>query len=184
MKKVIALIGKSASGKDTIAQELLRRVPNSSPIVSYTTRPRRENEIDGYHYHFITNDELQDKIAAGEMYEVSWFNGWGYGTAADSYKDNTINIGVFNIDGAYDLYCADDIDVKIYYINVSDKQRLLRQLQRESSPDIHEIIRRFGTDEDDFQDYNMQDFPYIELHNEDADDFENAIQYIIEDNLL
>ena len=46
-KQVIAICGKSGSGKDTIMKEILKRYPNFfKPIVSYTTRPRREHETE------------------------------------------------------------------------------------------------------------------------------------------
>ena len=50
------------------------------------------------------------------------------------------------------LAAHDDIDLEIIYVKASDKTRLLRQLNREEEPNVHEIVRRFYTDEADFQD--------------------------------
>ena len=62
-KQVVAICGKSGSGKDTIMKEILKRYPNSfKPIVSYTTRPRREYETEGIDYHFISKQEMANKI--------------------------------------------------------------------------------------------------------------------------
>lgn len=62
-KQVIAICGKSGSGKDTIMKEILKRYPNSfKPIVSYTTRPRRENEIEGIDYHLFLSKKWLIKL--------------------------------------------------------------------------------------------------------------------------
>lgn len=61
-----------------------------------------------------------------------------------------INIGVFNPNGINCL-CADSrLSVIPIYIDVDDKTRLIRQLNREESPNCHEICRRFFADEQDF----------------------------------
>ena len=50
------------------------------------------------------------------------------------------------------LAAQDNISLKVVYVKASDKTRLLRQLNREEEPNVHEIVRRFYTDEADFQD--------------------------------
>lgn len=53
--KIIALIGKAGSGKDTILKEILKQEPiKYNEIISCTTRPKREGEIDGVNYYFLT----------------------------------------------------------------------------------------------------------------------------------
>lgn len=57
MVKIIAIIGEAGSGKDYLVKKLIFNYPDLfHEIVSCTTRPRRENEIDGIHYHFLTKD--------------------------------------------------------------------------------------------------------------------------------
>ena len=53
---IIYLTGKSASGKDSIAKELVKRVSGLVKYIPYTTRPRRSHEVDGREYHFITEE--------------------------------------------------------------------------------------------------------------------------------
>ena len=55
------------------------------------------------------------------------------------------------------------LEVHPVYVQVSDKTRLMRALNREEAPDCYEICRRFLTDEADFQDI---DFPYTVFNNE------------------
>ena len=50
MGKIFYIMGKSASGKDTIYKELIEKMPKFHSIVPYTTRPMREGEKDGVEY--------------------------------------------------------------------------------------------------------------------------------------
>ena len=68
------------------------------------------------------------------------------------------------------------IDLTVYYVQASDKERLLRQLKREEDPDVKEIIRRFSADEQDFND--LTDIDYQVLANQDIGNFFQAIDLI------
>ena len=68
------------------------------------------------------------------------------------------------------------VDLTAYYVRTSDKERLIRQLNREENPDIKEIIRRFSTDEQDFED--LEDIDYQVIKNQDAGDLLRAIDLI------
>ena len=71
MGKIFYLMGKSASGKDTIYQELMRdRDLDLKSIVLYTTRPIRDGEQEGIDYHFITEEEVQDLQRSGHIIEM------------------------------------------------------------------------------------------------------------------
>ena len=60
MGKLFYIMGKSASGKDTIYQRLLRNPEFSlERLVIYTTRPIRDGELDGREYHFVTEEDFQ-----------------------------------------------------------------------------------------------------------------------------
>ena len=170
MKYIIALIGKAGAGKDTIATELIKQNPDWNMIVSCTTRPRREGEIDGVNYYYLTNEEFAQKILNGDMLEATFFNNWHYGTMASSLREG-VNVGVFNPEG-YDCLteiCSKNIRVIGFYVKADDKTRLLRQLNRETSPDVHEIIRRFTADEEDFADIDNDSNYYINIINNDSE---------------
>ena len=61
----IFLIGPQGSGKTTLAKELERR--GYEQIIAYTTRPPRDNEIEGVDYHFVTDAEFEDAFLDGEL---------------------------------------------------------------------------------------------------------------------
>ena len=148
--KILALCGKSASGKDAIQQHLIQDEKFAS-IISTTTRPPRDNEIDGVHYHFISEEAFLSKELRTEMLETTAFRGWYYGTARDSLDANKINVGVFNPEGISNLIRNEDLDVMVVKIECPDKIRLMRSLKRENNPDCAEICRRYFADEQDFK---------------------------------
>ena len=60
MGKIFYLMGKSASGKDTIYQKLMQDEELMlNPIVLYTTRPIRDGELDGVDYHFVSEEQVE-----------------------------------------------------------------------------------------------------------------------------
>jgi guanylate kinase len=181
-KIIVCLVGKSAAGKDSIAY-LLSRQPGWHSVVSCTTRPKRDYEIDGKHYYFLTNEEFAQKVVNGDMLEVTYFNDWHYGTMKSDLIDG-INVGVWNPEG-YDCLRETvkfDKDVKLmaYYIQCDDKTRLLRSLNREKHPDVHEIVRRFQADEEDFEWLDNDDEIEV-LWNEKDSDMVKCFQRILHD---
>lgn len=159
MKTVIAIIGKAGSGKDTLQKKLLEMNDSFHGIVSCTTRPPREYEVDGQDYHFLTPEQFTEKILNGDMLESTEFNDWFYGTMKSDLIDG-INIGVFNPEGFDFLNFGNkDLNVIGIYLKTSDKIRLLRQLNREDSPDVPEIIRRYSTDVEDFYELDYETLP-------------------------
>ncbi len=84
---VFIISAPSGSGKSTLTNELLKLVANLEFSISYTTRPRRGSEQNGKHYHFITLDEFNRMIAAGEFLEYANVHGNCYGTAREFLRE-------------------------------------------------------------------------------------------------
>lgn len=173
--KIIAIFGKSGSGKDTIQKWLVNNGYGCG-IVSHTTRPPRDYEKDGIDYHFITNYKFAEKIYNGDMLEATEFNNWMYGTSIEALSKDKINIGVFNPDGIRCLLDERRIEVLPIYIVTSDKIRLLRNLKREKEPNCSEICRRFFTDDKDFQNIEFE-YLYFD-NNKKRTNFETLINKI------
>jgi len=72
--------GPSGAGKGTICKALIERRSDVFLSVSATTRKPRENEIDGIHYHYLSEDDFRQRIADGDMLEHAVFCGNYYGT--------------------------------------------------------------------------------------------------------
>ena len=67
-------------GKDTILNELLKKTDKAGYAVSATTRAPREGEVNGVHYHFLTREEFERRIAEKEVLEYTEYCGNFYGT--------------------------------------------------------------------------------------------------------
>ena len=164
--QVVALIGKAGAGKDTIQQATCKAHPEIfHPIISCTTRPPREGEIDGKNYHFLSINDFTRKVLNREMLEATEFRDWFYGTSIDALVPNKINLGVFNPAGVTALLESPEVNVTVIYVEALDKERLIRYLNREDNPDCAEMCRRYFTDEKDFADL---DFDYYTLVNLDG----------------
>ena len=77
---MIVLSAPSGAGKGAIRQRLQERMPGLLYAVSVTTRPKRPGEVDGVNYHFVTPEEFQARVAAGEFVEWARVYGNYYGT--------------------------------------------------------------------------------------------------------
>jgi len=74
--------GPGAVGKDYMIAKLQERDPRLRYSISYTTRPRRDYEVDGVHYSFVDEAEFRRLVEAGEFLEYATVNGYLYGTSA------------------------------------------------------------------------------------------------------
>jgi guanylate kinase len=78
---VVVVSGPGGVGKDTLIEKLLARDARLRYSVSYTTRPRREYEVDGEHYSFVDRSSFRRLIAEDELLEHATINGHLYGTS-------------------------------------------------------------------------------------------------------
>lgn len=179
--KAIILIGKAGSGKDSLAREICQTIPqNFNFVVSATTRPQRDYEINGIDYKFLTQEEFEKE----EKIEESCFNSWYYGTLLSSLEKDKINILVLNPKGVKSLWNQNKVEIlDIIQLKVTDKERLIRQLNREKNPNVDEIIRRYSADKKDFEEFadwcTKHDLFITRLKNEDALDFKSNYNYIL-----
>lgn len=165
--KIIALFGPSGVGKDAIQNRITSSYEDMHKIISCTTRPKRDYEVEGQDYFFLEPIQFAQKVLDGSMLEATSFRTWMYGTPIDALDKDKINIGVFNIAGIECLIEDPRLEVIPVYVEVSAKTRLMRALQREENPDCHEICRRFLADEQDFAKLESGGFDYYAIRNED-----------------
>lgn len=158
--KIIAVCGKSSTGKSVVAYWLYKELANKgykvNKIISNTTRPPRSNEMDGVDYHFCKSSEFVGDGHLSNYLEWTYFNNWLYGTpmtALDKDIENCYNIGVFNPKGIKQLAQRDDVDLFVVYLKEKFTERLYRSLHRESRPSKKEIFRRIFADKKDFHEF-------------------------------
>jgi guanylate kinase len=76
-----------ASGKDSIIEQLRQRYPEAHYAVTATTRNRRPGEMDGVHYHFMSDEEFRDRLAEGDFLESASVYGNLYGVPRSAARE-------------------------------------------------------------------------------------------------
>ena len=187
MHHIFYLMGKSASGKDTIYQKLLEHdTLGLAHIVLYTTRPIREGEVEGREYYFTDEAKLRSLQESGHLIELRSYNTvhgmWHYFTADDGQinLENGNYILITTLEGYRKLETFFGIDQVVpIYIEVDDFDRIERALKREkeqNTPCVAELCRRFLADEEDFSEEKLDETGIdIRVRN---DDFEEALSHI------
>ena len=163
--KIFYVMGKSASGKDTIYKRLRQSLPQMGTVVMYTTRPMRDGEENGREYHFTDREFLERVKKEGRLIECRTYETvcgpWDYFTVDDGQIE--LESGSYLMMGTLESYrkmreyYGAEVLVPIY-IQVEDGLRLQRALDRERSqshPNYSEMCRRFLADEQDFSEENL-----------------------------
>ena len=174
MNKVYCILGKSASGKSTI--ERLLEEKGLKRLISFTTRPMRENERTGVDYNYITIQEFENLKSNGQLLECTEYRGWYYGINSSQIdmKDDRDYLAVIEPHGYRQIKEKLGDKVIGIYITIQDKERILRALNREIKPDVDEVVRRFMSDKDLFKNIELE-VDYI---------FENWYSYEVVENIM
>lgn len=149
---MLALIGKTTSGKTTIRDKLVSEYGWDS-IITYTTRPMRNGEIQNQSYHFISKEEFINKAKNGFFAEWKSYNTaegtWYYGTSKEDIQnaiDNTVII--LTPDGVRDILST-GLDASVIYI-YSNISTIYKRLGKRGG-NINEMDRRISADNIDFK---------------------------------
>lgn len=193
MGKLVYLMGKSSSGKDTIYKELLNTPElKLKKVVLYTTRPIRYNEKEGVQYHFVDEDKYKELLNSGKVIEDRSYNTyhgvWRYFTLDDGMIDlenhNYLIIGTLeSFLKTADYYNRKN--VLPVYLEIDDGIRLQRALNREmmqENPKYEEMCRRFLADTEDFSEEKLENAGInIRFNNEDLGKCLDSIkEYLVE----
>lgn len=176
MGKIFCLMGKSSSGKDTLFKDLIKENElGLLPVVSYTTRPMRTNEVEGREYHFITKEQLEGYKAVGKIIEHRVYETvhgfWHYATIDDGQMDleshNYLMIVTLEAYNSLVSYFGEHKVVPLY-VEVEDGLRLERAILREKqqvNPNYEEICRRFLADSKDFSKERLEEARILYFYN-------------------
>ncbi len=167
MGKIFCICGKSSSGKDTVYKRLLAdNELGLNQLVTYTTRPIREGEVNGREYFFIDEAEALRLHEEGRIVESRAYNTvfgiWKYMTVDDGDMD--LDNKSYVVIGTLESY----VQIRNYFgkenvipvmIEVDDGERLERALKRERlqpNPKYDEMCRRFLADSADFSEEKIK----------------------------
>ena len=166
MARIFIVMGKSATGKDTVYKKLLEAEElHLKTAVMYTTRPIRRSEENGVEYYFVDEDTLielqkQKKIIEHRAYETV-HGTWHYFTVNDGQinlgEADYLMIGTLETYTQIREYFGKDVVIPIY-LELEDGIRIMRAIKREQKqeqPKYAEMCRRFLADEEDFSEENL-----------------------------
>jgi guanylate kinase len=155
--KRVVLVGRAASGKDHMRKTLENK--GFKYAVSYTTRPKRDAEVHGVDYYFLSSEEFEAMIERKAFYEHVSFNGWHYGTTNEQFYSDDVFIMT-----PHGISHIDPNDRKNTFIMYLDMKLGVRQRRLTQRSDADTVERRLAADDRDFADF--KDFD-IKITNHD-----------------
>jgi guanylate kinase len=174
--RLFVIAAPSGAGKTSLVRALVQREPSLRFSVSYTTRAQRPNEVEGRDYFFVTREEFDRMVAAGEFLEHATVFDNSYGTARRQVEDS--------------LAAGQDLILEIDWQGARQIRRALPEcisifILPPSRAELERRLRGRGTDADDVIRRRLRDaagdmghwseFGYVVVN----DDFERALGELI-----
>lgn len=189
--KLVVLCGESGVGKSTVKDIIVKRgiLPNA---VSATTRQRRENEIEGEDYQFLSREEFfkmgnNDKLMEFTSYYIP-NEGYVYYGLPKKNVDLTKSsyITILNPNGIEQLFKEmNPVDVLVIYIKRDDHDRVVDYLNREKGKDVRKVLEncleRYVRDEIDFRDIDLLADYVVENDGNMQDLFQKVVDIIVKE---
>ena len=148
VRPVFVITGTSGEGKSTLAKHLVQRLPELELAISATTRPRRPGEEDGRDYHFLSAEEFDRRLEAGEFLEwveLPWGEGYRSGTLW-SELDRIASGGhspLLEIETGGALAVRDRVPAAVtIFVTAPSKEELERRLRSRATESEGEIEER------------------------------------------
>ena len=173
--KLLVISGFSGVGKGTVVNYLKEHSDNYKISVSVTTRNPRENEVNGIHYHFITNEQFENMITENKLLEHAGYVDHYYGTPKEfveqSLEEGNDVILEIETKGALQVK-ANKPDAILIFILPPSAEELKNRLigrQTETEDVINERLKKAAEETD-----NIEKYDYYVLN----DEVEKCAQHI------
>ena len=180
---LVILAGVAGAGKDTVKQELIKKMKNIDTLPSFTTRPMREGDVEGGTYYFVSKEDFENRIKNNEFYEYDIHHNNYYGTSRvllnqkiDSGKIIVKDIDVNGTENLVKLLSGDTKIITIF-LKISKEEMKNRLKQRIDHPDEKEIELRLSRY--DYETTKSIEYDYV-INNNDLEKTVNVIMSIIE----
>ena len=148
--KMLVVSAPSGAGKTTLVKHLLIQIPSLAFSVSATSRPKRDNEVHGKDYFFLTKEDFKQRIDNGEFLE--WeevYEGVFYGTLLEEI-DKALNNGKHLI---FDVDVVGGINIKKHFGEIAHSifiqapsiqvlEQRLRNRCSDAEDSIHERVQK------------------------------------------
>ncbi|MBC7334168.1 MAG: guanylate kinase [Actinobacteria bacterium] len=143
--KLFVISGPSGVGKTSLIEDVLERLDGFVKSISVTTRPRRENEINGVQYRFVTEKEFMELVDKDLLLEWAWYAGYLYGTPKD-FVLNELSSGrnvILEIEVKGAMQIKSKIkDAYLIFITVPSLKSLEERLKKRGTNNLNEIRKR------------------------------------------
>jgi len=144
------ITGPSGVGKGTLIRSLRERLPELQLSVSATTRAPRPGEVDGVAYHFLTDEEFDRRVAAGDFVEHATYSGHRYGTLRSELERRTARgipvVLEIEVQGARQVRRALP-DAVLVFIAPPSREALRARLVGRGTDDAEQVARRLDVAE-------------------------------------
>lgn len=147
----LIIVGKTASGKDFLLKEMIKTGLPYFP--KFTSRPKRQDEVDGVNYQFITNEDfdrmlINSEVKVSQKFEINGQT-WNYGITCENFDKGQLFIMT-----PHEVNQLKENDRKscfIVYLDIDPEIRKKRLMERKDNNDS--IERRMSADEEDFSNF-------------------------------
>ena len=183
---LVILSGVAGAGKDTIKKELIKRFDNVESLPSYTSRPKREGDVEGQTYNFVTREKFEQKIENGEFYEYDVHHNHYYGTSKkllnEKIESGKIIVKDIDVNGTEHLkdLLATDTKVVTIFLRVPKEELEARLKERIDKPSPAEIRLRLSRFEYEESKINLYDYV---LKNDNLEKTVQIVMAILENEL-
>jgi guanylate kinase len=148
LARVFVITGPSGVGKGTLIRTLLERISELELSVSATTRAPRPGEEDGVAYHFLSDDDFERRVQAGDFVEHAGYSGRRYGTLREELEQRT-RAGVpvvleIEVQGARQIAESMPEAVRIFIAPPSE-EALRQRLIGRGTDDLEQVEARLRT---------------------------------------
>jgi guanylate kinase len=179
MSIVYIVSAPSGSGKSTLVSELFKMVDHLNFSISYTTRPPRGSELNGKEYFFVTREEFENMITAGEFLEHAEVFGNYYGTARRFLREaedhgNDLLLDI-DVQGAKQIKEAIPEAISIFILP-PDREKLEWRLRHRGLDSEAVIRRRLDTARREIENYSKYDYILVNnLLEQSADQLKDIV---------
>ena len=166
---LVILSGVAGAGKNTIQKELIKRMENVIAIPSYTDREVRPGDVPGETYNFVSTEEFERMIKAGELYEYDIHHNHYYGTSRkilnEKIKEGKIIVKDIEVNGVENLLriLKDDVKIVTIFLKVPKSALQKRLENRVDKPSLKEIQLRLNRI--DYEESRIGMYDYVVKNN-------------------
>ena len=174
---VVVITGPSGAGKGTLIRALLPRVPDVELAVSATTRLRREGEIEGRDYYYLSEADFARRVANGEFLEhITYVSGQRYGTLREEVEriGNEGRITVLELETEGALKVAEELPGVVTVFVTAPRAELERRLRERATESAGEIGERLDLAESQLLQASLFD------HVVENDDLAQALDELVQ----